>query len=195
MTNEAPARRRLTFTVVELVAVAGIVAVLLAILVPIMNRMRESRGHVPCAGNLQRIGMALQIYAKGHDGRFPPTLEPLLDPKYLKADAFVCPSSDDTPAKRREELLSGGRLSYVYVGAGIATESIGYPSDVVVAYDRPQNHAPDGSYVLFADCHVDWLTAQQMQRILDEVAAGRLPVRLGAKWAATAPAPTTSSAR
>lgn len=51
--------------------VIGIIGVLLAILVPVLVRVRESSRSVRCVANLRQIGAALQAYAGDNQGRLP----------------------------------------------------------------------------------------------------------------------------
>ena len=59
------------FTLVELLTVVGILAVLLALLLPALNRARESARQVQCATKLRSLGQILLLNAIDHDGYMP----------------------------------------------------------------------------------------------------------------------------
>jgi prepilin-type N-terminal cleavage/methylation domain-containing protein len=64
-----PVRRR-AFTLVELLVVIGIIAVLVAILLPIVTRVRGQAINQVCKNNLREIGNAIVIYCNNHRGKF-----------------------------------------------------------------------------------------------------------------------------
>jgi prepilin-type N-terminal cleavage/methylation domain-containing protein len=59
------------FTLVELLVVIGIIALLISILLPSLNRARESAKRTQCLSNLRSMGQMINMYANQSKGRIP----------------------------------------------------------------------------------------------------------------------------
>src|SRR5438309_7061925 len=104
-------RRVFGFTLVELLVVIGIIALLISILLPALNRAREEGKRTICLTGLRSFGQLLNMYANDNKGRVPlgydstkhggyivynggyKVLACLYEGNYLKGDvsAYYCP--------------------------------------------------------------------------------------------------------
>jgi len=64
-----PSRRG--FSLVELLVVIGIIALLIAMLMPALSKARAQAATIQCSSNLRQIGIAFQNYASSNNGRMP----------------------------------------------------------------------------------------------------------------------------
>jgi prepilin-type N-terminal cleavage/methylation domain-containing protein/prepilin-type processing-associated H-X9-DG protein len=64
-------RRLVGFTLVELLVVIGIIALLISILLPTLNRARAQANLIACQSNIRQLATAVQLYVLDYHGTFP----------------------------------------------------------------------------------------------------------------------------
>ncbi len=67
--------KRRGFTLIELLVVIAIIALLIAILMPALRRVKEQARTVVCQSNLQQWSLCLTMYTSDYDGRFMPGID------------------------------------------------------------------------------------------------------------------------
>jgi prepilin-type N-terminal cleavage/methylation domain-containing protein/prepilin-type processing-associated H-X9-DG protein len=83
------------FSLVELLVVIGLIAILMAILLPALIKAREGARRTACVANLREIGTALNVYSTQYKGKLPTQEGP-------------CVLLWDLPLATRDELIKSG---------------------------------------------------------------------------------------
>ncbi len=90
-------RRESCFSLIELLVVVSVIAVLAGLLLPVLNRARESAHFITCVNNTGTVGKAMLMYVNDHSGFFPavPVPKDLFDPGASSSgNGRYCPLKD-----------------------------------------------------------------------------------------------------
>jgi prepilin-type N-terminal cleavage/methylation domain-containing protein/prepilin-type processing-associated H-X9-DG protein len=110
------------FSLIELVVVLALMIILTTMMWGFGSESRQHAAQRACRQNLEKIYVALQIYAKDFSGRLPATTnaetseEPLslLVPRYtVDTSIFICPGGKDSPLLSGVS-FAGRKISYAY---------------------------------------------------------------------------------
>ena len=126
------------FTLGELLIIFAVLFVIGALMLPVVRYTRTSLQRTTCANNLQHVGLAMYIYAREHNGKFPGSLETLYKEEYLADKKLMdCPVSGEIGTLESPD--------YIYTpGLSVRSSSL-----EVLLRDKPENHPSGGSNCLY----------------------------------------------
>lgn len=139
-----------------------------SILLPSLNRARETANRVKSASNMRQILLGSIMFANDNRGKFPDTLGQVVEGKYLLSpEVFINPrSTSDIPAgvANNPKLLAdwvNEQSDYVYLGKGLNATT---KADTILIYENPVD-LDDGINVGFADGHVEFVRYDQLEAV------------------------------
>lgn len=157
---------RQAFTLIELLVVIAIIAVLAAILLPVVTKARENGRRAACLSNMSQIGQAIEVYVQDYAGFLPswsitnPTqTAPPPSPNtpsdavqtwdtsisgYLKnTQILMCPSNPNTDARRaRAYAIAQYTQNFRAAGSpafGLYRDKIPAPTKTVLLFEKGAN--------------------------------------------------------
>jgi prepilin-type N-terminal cleavage/methylation domain-containing protein/prepilin-type processing-associated H-X9-DG protein len=155
----SPAAARAAFTLIELLVVIAIIGLLASLLLPALAKARESAQRIACVNNLRQLTVAALLYARDHDGHFPPRAvgdapnprwPAVLEDSFQHLKILRCPSdgppdplsntNDFAPADRapRSYIINGGNdhfgnsLATVVPGVTLHEDQIPFASETIL---------------------------------------------------------------
>lgn len=186
------------FTLIEILVVIGIIALLAAILFPVLSSARERARSTNCMSNQKQIALALIQYTQDYGRLFPSLNDAGTDGWSVaigirEPNIFQCPSEEQeavdgyTDYWMNTELMgvSDVRVRYpantILIGDGdagptgynLAAEADGAHTPPIQAWDPEAGYTQrhfDGANYSFADGHAKWLKADSIT--IDDVASG-----------------------
>lgn len=161
------ASKRCAFTLVELLTVVAIIALLLAIIMPAMRRVKMHAKRLVSKNNMRQIGIAVSLYAEDNRGQFPLTTHTESDehktwiytlaPYLGNVDAVrICPADPQGQTRLKHHTTSYVANQYmnpVYaLGQLIPSESFGNlyrlksPSQTITTFVAADDTPPDDTH-------------------------------------------------
>ena len=148
----------------RVIVYGGIVAVVVAALLPPIGRRRFSTQSIPCVSSIhQLIGLCF-TYAQSNGGAFPPSIPALQGSRSAESFAKLTQCPD-------------GNGAYIYLGAGTKMHP---PAGTVLLYENRGTHAANpisGAVFGYGDGSVRFIPSPTAEKIIAELKAGHNPPR------------------
>lgn len=168
MSKPLPATSRRAFTLIELLVVIAIIAILVGLLLPAVQKVREAAARAKCQNNLKQFGVAIANYAGAYSDKLPPMSS------YNPSGAGWCNFWYELyPYLEQSALFNAAFNQGACWGNNVNTgivKSFACPSDPTAATGKSQNGWAGVSYAPvtnlfgttnFSDVYGAWWTSSQ----------------------------------
>ncbi|MCG3181810.1 MAG: hypothetical protein BIFFINMI_04233 [Phycisphaerae bacterium] len=123
-----------------------------SILLPALGKARGAAERTKSGANLRNMGKSIAAY-QASNNKYPDSLQQLVDSGECSADILVAPQA------------KSGQTSYIYIKP---VKESDWATRSVLIYEDPAINGNDGANVLFQDGHVEWVTRDRLNVLLDE---------------------------
>jgi prepilin-type processing-associated H-X9-DG protein len=158
-----------------------IFTILLAILMPALNKAKVTSHKVACATNLKTLSLAMYEYTTDYDGQYPTPeqwCDLLIQETSVSSEVFRCPlAPEGSFSYVVNKELKGIRLSQVkhpeqcviFFEADLGKNAAGGPDDLVLRHfekiDFIDGEGRSGCNIGFADGHVEFATEDRIAEL------------------------------
>lgn len=164
------------FTLIELLVVMAIIAILAALLLPVLGRAKESARAAACLSNLHQTGIAVQIYVSDNNNKMPvmrdvstdpavaatntfPAINTVLAPQLGNTNVLRCPSDLQNFFEQTGSSYAWNSLLNAEDADHLKVFNISFSApEIPVVYDKEDFHKARGPNkavnYLYADGHI-----------------------------------------
>ena len=143
------ASARSGFTLIELLVSIGVIAILISLVAPAIQNVREAARSVDCRNRLRQIGLAVHQYADGSGGILPPAFIPVISPSGLLVERNLSPLAQLLPFLDQTSVWQSISLEETGAGAGdgppTSQQNAGLLQKRLAIFECPSDSVPHGA--------------------------------------------------